>query len=77
MSEMNEESRNARNKLARKGALIIGGIVVALSAIDAISRINRLQGHVNYMDDRHEEYTEALNQLLADVRELKGEPSYR
>jgi hypothetical protein len=77
MTEINEESRSARNKLARKGALIIGGIVVALMAIDVIVDISRINGRLNYMDDRHEEYTEALNQLLADVRELKGEPSYR
>jgi len=77
MSEINEESRSARNKLARKGALIICGIVVACTAISAIAEISRLKGHVNYMDDRNEEYTEVLNQLLADVRELKGEPSYR
>jgi hypothetical protein len=77
MSEINDESRSARNKLARKGALIIGGIVVACMAISVIAEINRIGGRLNYMDDRHEEYTEALNQLLADVRELKGEPSYR
>jgi hypothetical protein len=76
-SNPNEKPRTDKVKLAVKGAFIGGGIVVAIAAIEVIITLTRLNARMNYAEDRGSEFVEAINQLLADVRELKGEPSYR